>query len=159
MSNETLKCLCNGSSEDAYCPVHGAHLDRQRTKAHITYEEANGIANRRERFMATIYAINTLLLYKRIYSQEEFRDSFVEWVEKEVRCRKKRNSHPLGEQRCAEIRAGSPLTDKERTITEEWEKLRHIRHVESGRKGGRPRKKYSTCTEKGEIIEHLLGGE
>jgi len=49
----------------------------------MSYEEATRIASRDEGFMATVYAMNTLLIHKGIYSKEEFRNLFVEWVEKE----------------------------------------------------------------------------
>lgn len=35
--------------------------------------------------MATIYAMNTLLIHKGIYTTEEFENIFVEWVQKENR--------------------------------------------------------------------------
>jgi hypothetical protein len=43
------------------------------------------LASRDEGFKATVYAINTLLIHKGIYTQEEFQALFVEWVEKEQR--------------------------------------------------------------------------
>ena len=49
----------------------------------MSYEEASKIANRDESFMATVYAMNTLLIQKGFYSQEEFRALFAQWVEKE----------------------------------------------------------------------------
>jgi hypothetical protein len=49
----------------------------------MSYEEAMGLASRDEAFKATIYAMNTLLVHKGIYSQDEFQKVFVEWVEKE----------------------------------------------------------------------------
>lgn len=49
----------------------------------MTFKEAMQVASRDERFMATIYAINTLLIDKRVYSQEEFGALFVEWIRKE----------------------------------------------------------------------------
>ena len=33
--------------------------------------------------MATVYAMNSLLIYKGVYTQEEFQQVFTEWVEKE----------------------------------------------------------------------------
>ncbi|HEX4001324.1 MAG TPA: hypothetical protein VHX36_01665 [Candidatus Acidoferrales bacterium] len=51
----------------------------------MSFEEAIKIASRDERFMATIYAMNTLLINKGIYSREEFRTLFTEWVGKEER--------------------------------------------------------------------------
>jgi hypothetical protein len=49
----------------------------------MSFEEALKIASRDERFMATVYAINSLLIDKGVYSSEEFEAAFVEWVKKE----------------------------------------------------------------------------
>jgi hypothetical protein len=51
----------------------------------MSYEEASEIASRDESFKATIYAMNSLLIHKGVYSREEFQARFVEWVEKEER--------------------------------------------------------------------------
>ena len=49
----------------------------------MSYEEAMRLASRDEAFKATIYAMNTLLIHKGIYTQDEFEHLFVEWVKKE----------------------------------------------------------------------------
>jgi hypothetical protein len=49
----------------------------------MSFEEALEISSRDEGFKATIYAINTLLIHKGIYTREEFQTLFVEWVAKE----------------------------------------------------------------------------
>lgn len=49
----------------------------------MSFEEALALASRDEGFKATVYAMNTLLIHKGIYTQEEFQALFVEWVEKE----------------------------------------------------------------------------
>jgi hypothetical protein len=49
----------------------------------MSYEEALRTASRDERFMATVYAMNSLLIYKGVYSHQEFQQVFTEWVEKE----------------------------------------------------------------------------
>ena len=49
----------------------------------MSYEEASKLASRDESFMATVYAMNTLLIQKGFYTQEEFRALFTQWVEKE----------------------------------------------------------------------------
>lgn len=49
----------------------------------MSYEEAMGILSRDDRFKATIYAMNTLLIHKGIYTQQEFQQLFVEWATKE----------------------------------------------------------------------------
>ena len=51
----------------------------------MSFEEALVLASRDEGFKATVYAMNTLLIHKGIYTQEEFQTLFVEWVEKEQR--------------------------------------------------------------------------
>ena len=51
----------------------------------IAFDEAMERLSRDERFRATVYAMNTLLIHKGIYTQEEFQALFVEWVEKEQR--------------------------------------------------------------------------
>jgi hypothetical protein len=49
----------------------------------MSYEEALNKASRDDRFRATVYAINTLLIHKGIYTHEEFQKLFTEWVRKE----------------------------------------------------------------------------
>ena len=51
----------------------------------MSFEEALAAASRDEGFKATVYAMNTLLIRKGVYTQEEFQSFFVEWVEKELR--------------------------------------------------------------------------
>jgi hypothetical protein len=59
----------------------------------MSYEEAMRVASRDEAFKATVYAMNTLLIHKGIYTQEEFQKLFAEWVRKEER-KKQRNHQP-----------------------------------------------------------------
>jgi hypothetical protein len=49
----------------------------------MTYEEAMKLATRDDAFKGTVYAMNTLLIHRGIYTQEEFQQVFVEWVKKE----------------------------------------------------------------------------
>jgi len=49
----------------------------------VSYDEALDILSRDDRFKATIYAMNTLLIHKGIYTQQEFQQLFVEWAIKE----------------------------------------------------------------------------
>jgi hypothetical protein len=58
-----------------------------RRMGHMSFEEALAAASRDEGFKATVYAMNTLLIHKGIYTQEEFQVLFAEWVEKELRRR------------------------------------------------------------------------
>jgi hypothetical protein len=48
----------------------------------MSYEKALETHSRDERFKATIYAMNTLLIHKGIYTQEEFQRLVVEWAQK-----------------------------------------------------------------------------
>jgi len=58
----------------------------------MSFEEALAAASRDEGFKATVYAINTLLIQKGVYTEEEFEHFFVEWVEKELRRKGTRGS-------------------------------------------------------------------
>ena len=49
----------------------------------LSYEKAILLASRDEAFKATVYAMNTLLVQKGIYTPDEFQKFFVEWMEKE----------------------------------------------------------------------------
>jgi hypothetical protein len=62
----------------------------------MSYEEAMDVASRDEAFKATIYAMNTLLISKGIYTQNEFQQLFTEWVKKEEskKARARDVSHP-----------------------------------------------------------------
>lgn len=51
----------------------------------MSFEEALDLATRDEGFKATVYAMNTLLIHKGIYTQDEFQALFIEWIEKEQR--------------------------------------------------------------------------
>jgi hypothetical protein len=55
----------------------------------MSFEEAMQLTNRDERFKATVYAMNTLLIHKGVYTAEEFQQLFSEWVGKEI----KKNAH------------------------------------------------------------------
>ena len=58
----------------------------------MSFEEALAVASRDEGFKATVYAMNTLLIRKGVYTQEEFQLFFVEWVEKELGRKRKQGS-------------------------------------------------------------------
>jgi hypothetical protein len=49
----------------------------------MSFQEALEMLSRDDRFKATIYAMNGLLIHKGIYSREEFERMFIEWAEKE----------------------------------------------------------------------------
>jgi hypothetical protein len=59
----------------------------------MSFDEALQVASRDERFMATVYAMNTLLIHKGIYTQEEFERLFIEWTSKEQK-KKPRSAVP-----------------------------------------------------------------
>jgi len=48
----------------------------------MSFEDALNLATRDESFKATIYAMNTLLLQKGVYTPAEFEALFVEWLAK-----------------------------------------------------------------------------
>jgi len=48
----------------------------------MSFDELLQLASRDERFMATVYAMNTLLIHKGIYTKDEFESLFVEWMRK-----------------------------------------------------------------------------
>lgn len=49
----------------------------------MSFDDAIALASRDEQFMATVYAMNTLLIHKGVYTKEEFEQLFVEWMNKE----------------------------------------------------------------------------
>ncbi len=51
----------------------------------MSFEDALNLATRDESFKATVYAMNTLLIHKGVYTREEFEALFVEWMSKEHR--------------------------------------------------------------------------
>jgi hypothetical protein len=51
----------------------------------VSYEKALDLLSRDDRFRATVYAMNTLLIHKGIYTQEEFQQLFVEWASKQLK--------------------------------------------------------------------------
>jgi hypothetical protein len=63
----------------------------QLSRCTMSFEEALKVASRDEKFMATVYAMNSLLIDKGIYSSAEFESAFVEWVRKDQR-KKTRNT-------------------------------------------------------------------
>jgi hypothetical protein len=49
----------------------------------MSYDEAMQLVSRDEAFKATVYAMNTLLIHRGIYTQGEFQQLCIEWVKKE----------------------------------------------------------------------------
>jgi hypothetical protein len=60
------------------------HSD-SRTKDLIGFEEAMDKLSKEERFRATVYAMNTLLVQKGIYSPDEFEFQFRQFAQKNLR--------------------------------------------------------------------------
>jgi hypothetical protein len=58
----------------------------------MSFEEALDLLTRDERFHATIYAMNSLLISKGVYTRKEFQSLFKEWAAKET-SKKVRGSH------------------------------------------------------------------
>lgn len=56
-----------------------------RGKELISFDEAMETLSREERFRATIYAMNTLLVQKGVYSPEEFELQFRQFAQKNLR--------------------------------------------------------------------------
>ena len=50
----------------------------------ISFEDAMQTLSRDERFRATVYAMNTLLVQKGIYSPEEFEQQFCQFASKTI---------------------------------------------------------------------------
>jgi hypothetical protein len=53
----------------------------------ITFDKAMNRLSREERFRATVYAMNTLLVQKGIYSPEEFEFQFRQFAQKNLKAR------------------------------------------------------------------------
>ena len=49
----------------------------------MSFQEALETLSRDERFKATVYAMNSLLIQKGVYAPEEFERMFKEWADKE----------------------------------------------------------------------------
>ena len=62
------------------------HSERtSKEKDLISFEEAMDKLSRDERFRATVYSMNTLLVQKGIYSPEEFEFQFRQFAQKQLR--------------------------------------------------------------------------
>jgi hypothetical protein len=59
-----------------------SYSDVPERKSLVSFEEAMNDLSRDERFRATVYAMNTLLVEKGIYSPEEFEFHFRQWAQK-----------------------------------------------------------------------------
>ena len=59
----------------------------------MSYEQILERLSRDDRFKATVYAMNTLLIHKGIYTQKEFQELFVEWASKQGKFSNQEISH------------------------------------------------------------------
>ena len=50
----------------------------------LTFREAMNVLSREERFMATVQAMNTLLIQKGIYSTEEMEHYYCQWAQAQL---------------------------------------------------------------------------
>jgi hypothetical protein len=66
-------------------PVEQSEHAVPQSKILISFDEAMEKLSREERFRATVYAMNTLLVQKGIYSPEEFEFQFRQFAQKNLR--------------------------------------------------------------------------
>jgi hypothetical protein len=69
------------ATTSSFQPENRAHPENDL----ISFEEAMERLSREERFRATVYAMNTLLVQKGIYSPEEFEFQFRQFAKKNLR--------------------------------------------------------------------------
>jgi hypothetical protein len=69
----------------ASTPVHQTEHSGSQGEELISFEDAMEKLSREERFRATVYSINTLLVQKGIYSPEEFELQFRQFAQKTLR--------------------------------------------------------------------------
>jgi hypothetical protein len=69
----------------ATTPVERSEHASSPGKELISFEEAIERLSRDERFRATVYSMNTLLVQKGIYSPEEFEFQFRQFAQKNLR--------------------------------------------------------------------------
>jgi hypothetical protein len=59
----------------------------------VCNEQALDHLSRNDRFKATVYAMNTLLIHRGIYTQKEFQQLFVEWASRQGKISTQETSH------------------------------------------------------------------
>jgi hypothetical protein len=69
----------------ATTPVERSEHAASQNKELISFEDAMEKLSREERFRATVYSMNTLLVQKGIYSPEEFEFQFRQFARKSLR--------------------------------------------------------------------------
>ncbi len=65
--------------------VNQSEHSASHAKELVSFEEAMEKLSREERFRATVYSMNTLLVQKGIYSPEEFEFQFRQFAQKNLR--------------------------------------------------------------------------
>ena len=65
-------------------PVEQSEHGAPQSKNLISFDDAMEKLSREERFRATVYAMNTLLVQKGIYSPEEFEFQFRQFAQKNL---------------------------------------------------------------------------
>jgi hypothetical protein len=68
----------------ATTPAHQSEHGASQSKELISFEDAMEKLSREERFRATVYSMNTLLVQKGIYSPEEFEFQFRQFAQKDL---------------------------------------------------------------------------
>jgi hypothetical protein len=66
----------------ATVPVNDSKEHASGAKTLVSYEDALNTLSTDQRFRATVYAMNTLLVQKGIYSPAEFEFQFRQWAQK-----------------------------------------------------------------------------
>jgi len=69
----------------ATVPASDSRKDISRSRGLISFEEAMEKLSRDDRFRATVYAMNTLLVQKGVYSPEEFEHQFRQFAQKQLK--------------------------------------------------------------------------
>ena len=69
----------------ATSPVERSERAASQDQDLISFDEAMEKLSREERFRATVYSMNTLLVQKGIYSPEEFEFQFRQFAQKNLR--------------------------------------------------------------------------
>ena len=69
----------------ATVPVTDSRKPALTTKDLISFEDAMEKLSRDDRFRATVYAMNTLLVQKGVYSPEEFELQFRQFAQKQLK--------------------------------------------------------------------------
>ena len=69
----------------ATVPINRSRRNVAKSKDLVSFEEAMEKLSRDDRFRATTYAMNTLLVQKGIYSPEEFEFQFRQFAQKQIK--------------------------------------------------------------------------